>query len=88
MGSKAVKMSCLILVLTAAAAFCAMAAESLPAHKIARRQQDMKAMAAAAKTINAMFKGSSAYDAKALKAAAETIGSRSGNACRLSSTVP
>ena len=34
-------------------------------------------MAAAAKTINAMFKGSSPYDAKAFKAAAETIGSHS-----------
>jgi cytochrome c556 len=38
----------------------------------------MKAIAAAAKTINAMFKGSSAYDAKEFKAAAEMIRQHSG----------
>jgi len=35
-------------------------------------------MAAAAKSINAMFKGTSPYDAKAFKAAAETIKGHSG----------
>lgn len=88
MGSKTVKMVGLILVASAAAALSATAAENLQSRSVAQRQQDMKAMAAAAKTINAMFKGSSAYDAKAFKAAAETIRSRSGNACRLFSTVP
>ncbi|WP_026620619.1 cytochrome c556 [Ensifer sp. WSM1721] len=83
MGSKTVKMVGLILVASAAAALSATAAENLQSRSVAQRQQDMKAMAAAAKTINAMFKGSSAYDAKAFKAAAETIRSRSGE--RLSS---
>ena len=47
----------------------------------------MKAMANAAKSINAMFKDSSPYDAKAFKAAAETIRVHSGP-CRRCSTVP
>ncbi|WP_244520153.1 cytochrome c [Sinorhizobium glycinis] len=55
------------------------AAQSLPP-KVAQRQQDMKAMAEAAKSINAMFKGSSPYDAKRFKGAAETIRSTSGTA--------
>ncbi|WP_425536828.1 cytochrome c [Ensifer adhaerens] len=42
------------------------------------RQQDMKAMAAAAKNIDAMFKDTSPYDAKAFKVAAETIRAHSG----------
>lgn len=78
MGSKAVKIFGLILVASAAAALSVEAAQGLQPDRVAQRQQDMKAMAAAAKTINAMFKGSSAYDAKAFKAAAETIGSHSG----------
>jgi cytochrome c556 len=53
------------------------AAQSLPP-KVAQRQQGMKAMAEAAKSINAMFKGSSPYDSKLFKAAAETIRSQSG----------
>ncbi len=47
---------------------------------VVRRQQDMKAMADAAKSINAMFKGMSPYDSKLFKAAAETIRSQSGTA--------
>ena len=38
----------------------------------------MKAMAAAAKSIDAVFKGTSPYDAKAFKSAAETIRAFSG----------
>ncbi|WP_370040751.1 cytochrome c [Sinorhizobium fredii] len=55
------------------------ATQSLPP-EVAQRQQDMKAMAEAAKSINAMFKGSSPYDAKRFKGAAETIRSTSGTA--------
>lgn len=40
----------------------------------------MKAIADAAKSINAMFKGTSPYDSKLFKAAAETIRSQSGTA--------
>ncbi|MFC0808894.1 cytochrome c [Ensifer sp. P24N7] len=65
-----------------AAAVAAVSAEAAPDgssdNLVQQRQRDMKAMANAAKTIDAMFKGSSAYDAKAFKAAAETIGSHSG----------
>nr|AMP35002.1 putative cytochrome c-like protein [Sinorhizobium sp. M14] len=46
--------------------------------KVAERQQDRKAMAAAAKGIDAMFKGASRYDAKAFKTAVETIRIHSG----------
>ncbi|WP_292720326.1 cytochrome c, partial [Mesorhizobium sp.] len=45
---------------------------------IATRQSSMKEMAAAAKTIAAMFDGKLAYDAAAFKAAAETIRARTG----------
>ncbi|MDW9545021.1 cytochrome c [Sinorhizobium meliloti] len=55
------------------------AGQSLPP-KIAQRQQDMKAMAEAAKSINAMFKGSSRYNARSFKGAAEAIRSTSGTA--------
>nr|WP_240545133.1 cytochrome c [Sinorhizobium fredii] len=54
-------------------------AQSVPPN-VARRQHDMKAMADAAKSINAMFKGTSPYDSKLFKAAAETIRSQSGTA--------
>ncbi|WP_432704725.1 cytochrome c [Ensifer sesbaniae] len=47
--------------------------------KVAERQQDMKAMAGAAKIIDAMFKGTSPYDSRAFKAAAESIRVHSGN---------
>ncbi|RVI55248.1 c-type cytochrome [Sinorhizobium meliloti] len=74
----------LVLVAAAVVAVSAAAApDGSPDNVVQQRQQDMKAMANAAKTIDAMFKGSSAYDAKAFKAAAETIGSHSGE--RLSS---
>ena len=74
------------LVLLAAAVAAVSAAEApgaSPDSVVQQRQQDMKAMANAAKTIDGMFKGSSAYDANAFRAAAETIGSHSGE--RLSS---
>ncbi|WP_292637465.1 cytochrome c [Mesorhizobium sp.] len=45
---------------------------------IATRQSSMKELAAAAKTIAAMFDGKLAYDAAAFKAAAETIRARTG----------
>ncbi|PDT81899.1 cytochrome C [Sinorhizobium sp. BJ1] len=74
----------LVLAGAAVAAIPAAAApESQPRDIVQQRQQDMKAMANAAKSIDAMFKGSSPYDAKAFKAAAESVGSHSGD--RLSS---
>ncbi|MBW9062335.1 cytochrome c [Rhizobium herbae] len=45
---------------------------------VIQRQDGMKAMASAAKSINAMFKDVSPYDARAFKAAAETIRAHSG----------
>lgn len=77
MRSKAGKMFGLILLASAGAAFSVTAAEGLQSDNVAQRQQGMKAMAAAANIINAVFTGSSAYDAKALKTAAETIESHS-----------
>ena len=58
-------------------------AQTVATDNVRQSQDGTKAMAAAAKTIDGMFKGSSAYDANAFKAAAETIGSHSGE--RLSS---
>ncbi|NRP74683.1 hypothetical protein ILFOPFJJ_05605 [Ensifer psoraleae] len=79
MGPKAAMTFRLVLAGAAVAAIPAAATpESQPRDIVQQRQQDMKAMANAAKTIDAMFKGSSPYDAKAFKAAAETIGSHSG----------
>ncbi|QFI68533.1 cytochrome c [Sinorhizobium alkalisoli] len=86
MCSKAVKWSAPILVAAAvaAAAISAAAAQVVSSDKLVQeRQRDMKAMAAAAKRINDMFKGTSPYDAKAFKAAAESIRAHSGE--RLSS---
>ncbi|WP_018237633.1 cytochrome c [Ensifer sp. BR816] len=75
----AAKTSILILVATAIATISAGAAHSLSSGNVVEeRQQDMKAMAAAAKSISGMFKGTSAYDGKAFKGAAETIRSHSG----------
>lgn len=71
------KTSGLILIATTIAAFSVAAAQG-QSDTVAQRQQGMKAMAVAAKTINAMFKGPSDYDAKAFKAAAETIRQHSG----------
>jgi cytochrome c556 len=47
---------------------------------VAKRQDLMKAMANAAKTISGIFEGKRAYDAAAFKEAAETIRRRSGSA--------
>jgi cytochrome c556 len=47
---------------------------------VAKRQDSMKAMANAAKTISGIFDGKLAYDAGAFKKAAETIRRRSGSA--------
>lgn len=54
-------------------------AQSKPPN-VAERQQGMKVMAEAAKSINAMFKGNSPYDATMFKRAAEAIQSHSGTA--------
>ncbi|MCA1443749.1 cytochrome c [Ensifer sp. IC4062] len=84
MGPKKMKAFGLILAGVTVLAFSAASAPaSEPDIIVQQRQQDMKAMANAAKTIDAMFKGSSPYNAKAFKDAAETIGSHSGE--RLSS---
>ncbi|MBD9638739.1 cytochrome c [Ensifer sp. ENS07] len=73
MCSNAVSWSGLIL------AAAVSTATAQPADEVVReRQRDMKVMAAAAKGIDAMFKGVSPYDAKAFKAAAETIRTYSG----------
>jgi cytochrome c556 len=47
---------------------------------VPKRQDSMKAMANAAKTISGIFEGKLAYDAAAFKAAAEDIRRRSGSA--------
>ncbi|WP_426131398.1 cytochrome c [Pararhizobium sp. PWRC1-1] len=54
------------------------AAQTAAAESVVQRQDGMKAMANAAKTINAMFKATSPYEAKTFKAAAETIRGHSG----------
>jgi len=54
------------------------AAQTAAAESVVQRQDGMKAMANAAKTINAMFKATSPYEAKTFKAAAETIRTHSG----------
>lgn len=54
------------------------AAQTVPMGNVTQRQDGMKAMANAAKTINAMFRDSSPYDAKTFKAAAETVRAHSG----------
>nr|WP_325051654.1 cytochrome c [Sinorhizobium meliloti] len=61
------------------AAISVAVAQSVPPN-VAQRQHGMKAIADAAKSINAMFKGTSPYDSKLFKAAAETIRSQSGTA--------
>ncbi|MCA1408975.1 cytochrome c [Ensifer sp. IC3342] len=67
------------LILAAVAAISAAAAQEVSSDDVVQeRQQDMKVMAAAAKSINAMFKGTSPYDAKSFKAAAEIIRQHSG----------
>ncbi|MCF1469877.1 cytochrome c [Agrobacterium vitis] len=54
------------------------AAQTGVSESVIQRQDGMKAMANAAKTINAMFKDTSPYEAKTFKAAAETIRGHSG----------
>ena len=79
MWSNAEKWVGLVLAAVATGAIPAAEAQQISSHDVVReRQQDMKAMAAAAKGINAMFKGTSPYDAKTFKAAAETIRAHSG----------
>ena len=56
------------------------AAQTSAPGNVVQRQHGMKAMANAAKTINAMFRDSSPYDAKTFKAAAETVRAHSGAA--------
>ncbi|RDL48040.1 hypothetical protein BLJAPNOD_05267 [Ensifer sp. M14] len=62
------------------AAISVATAQTAPKSDVPQRQQGMKAMADAAKTINAMFKDTLPYDAKRFKAAAETIRAHSGAA--------
>ena len=78
MCSKAVKWSGLIAVAIVVAGFSTTTAQRAEIDVVRQRQQDMKAMAAAAKNIDAMFKGTLPYDAKAFKAATETIRTYSG----------
>ncbi|HXV29860.1 MAG TPA: cytochrome c [Sinorhizobium sp.] len=54
------------------------AAQTVSPEQVVQRQHGMKAMAQSAKTINAMFQGTSPYDARVFKAAAETIKAQSG----------
>lgn len=78
MWSNAARWCGLILAASAAGAISVAAAQKAVSDLVRERQQDMKAMAAAAKSIDAMFKGTSPYDAKAFKAAAESISTHSG----------
>jgi cytochrome c556 len=61
-----------------AAALTTAAMVSAEEDVVAIRQADMKAMAAAAKTISGMFKDSTTYKASEFKLAADTIRDRSG----------
>lgn len=54
------------------------AAQTTASESVIQRQEGMKAMANAAKTIHAMFKAKSPYEAKTFKAASETIRGHSG----------
>lgn len=73
MCPKVVKWCGLIVAAIVAAGFSTTTAQRAEIDVVRQRQQDMKAMAAAAKNIDAMFKGTLPYDAKAFKAATETI---------------
>ncbi|CAN7491974.1 cytochrome c [Pararhizobium sp. LjRoot238] len=75
------KLAVLMLPIAAfAAAISAATAQTEPPSNVTQRQHGMKAMADAAKRINAMFKGSTPYDARTFKAASEIIRSQSGAA--------
>ncbi|MBZ7926038.1 cytochrome c [Ensifer adhaerens] len=78
MCSNAAKWSGLVLAVIAFAGFSTAMAQRAATDIVRERQQEMKTMAAAAKNIDAMFKGASPYDAKAFKAAAETVRTYSG----------
>lgn len=81
MGMKAsvTKLAVIILPIAVSAIAISLAtAQTAPPSNVIQRQDGMKAMANAAKTINAMFKETSPYDAKAFKVAAETILAHSG----------
>lgn len=82
MGMKAsvTKLAVLMLPIAVSAMTISVAtAQTAPPSNVIQRQDGMKAMANAAKTINAMFKDSSPYDAKAFKAAAEIIRAHAGD---------
>jgi len=66
-----------VLILTLVATGAVAAAGSAV---VSARQQAMKDIAAAAKTIGLMFKGQTPYDQRAFKSAAETILRHSGPA--------
>lgn len=78
MCPKVVKWSGPIVLAIVVAGFSTATAQRADNDVVGQRQHDMKAMAAAAKSIDAMFKGTLPYDAKAFKAAAETIRAYSG----------
>jgi cytochrome c556 len=71
----------LTTVLLLAGEAAGIAASHIPTEKIvAQRQNSMKAMANAAKTIGGMFEGKLTYDGTAFKGAAETLRRLAGNA--------
>jgi cytochrome c556 len=78
MGMKASVAKLALIILPIAVSAMATTAQTAPPSDVIQRQDGMKAMANAAKTINAMFKDTSPYDAKAFKVAAETILAHSG----------
>lgn len=79
MNGSATKLALLVLPIAVfATAISVATAQTAAPGNVVQRQDGMKAMANAAKTINAMFKDTSSYDAKAFKAAAETIRIHSG----------
>lgn len=81
MNANAKKLANFMLVMPAfITVISAVAAQPVPMSDVTRRQDGMKAMANAAKAINAMFKDSSPYNAKVFKTAAETIRTHSGAA--------
>lgn len=77
-----IKLAVLVLSITAFATpiSLATAAQADSPDNVIQRQQGMKEVANAAKTINDMFKDSSRYDAKRFKTAAETVRAHSGAA--------
>ncbi|MDW5317641.1 cytochrome c [Rhizobium sp. PL01] len=79
MNASAKKLAVLVLPIAVFATAISIAtAQTAAPGNVVQRQDGMKAMANAAKSINAMFKDTSPYDARAFKAAAETIRVHSG----------